>query len=80
MLIKGNILDLDKNDKTYELIDVKEKKFPVFFDGVNTHVMNYEITNKQDLKEIKDFITYRFKFDKETPDEIEKIIKSYIKK
>ena len=80
MLIKGNILDLDKNDKTYELIDVKEKKFPVFFDGVNTHVMNYEVTNKQDLKEIKDFITYRFKFDKETPDELEKIIKTYIKK
>ena len=78
MLIKGNILNLDRTDKSYELIDINERKFPVFFDGTNTHIMNFEITNKQDLKDIGDFITYRFKFDKEKPDEIEKIIKSYI--
>ena len=78
MLIKGNILNIQKNDKTYELVDVKEKKFPVFYDGYHTHVMNYELTNKEDLKELKDYITYRFKFDKENEEEIEKIIKSYI--
>ena len=78
MLIKGNILNIEKNDKQYELIDVKEKKFPVFYDGYQTHVMNYELTNKEDLKELKDYITYRIKFDKENEEEIEKIIKSYI--
>lgn len=40
--------------------------------------MNYELTNKEDLKDLKEYITYRFKFIKEKPEEIEKIIKSYI--
>ena len=80
MIIKGNILNLEQNDKTYELIDNKERKFPVYYDGTNTHVMNYEISNKTDLKDLNEFITYRFKFDKEKPNEIETIINSYIKK
>ena len=78
MIIKGNILDLPKYDKLYELIDVKERKFPVYYDGYHTHVMNYELTKKDDLKELKDYITFRLKFDKEKEEEIEKIIKSYI--
>ena len=32
MLIKGNILDLDENDRTYELIDGKDRHFPIYFD------------------------------------------------
>ena len=78
MLIKGNILNIAKNDKTYELVDINKRKFPVYFDGYQTHVMNYELTNKEDLKDLKEYITYRFKFIKEKPEEIEKIIKSYI--
>lgn len=42
MIIKGNILDIDKNNYKYKLIDFKNREFPVFFDGVNTHVYNCE--------------------------------------
>lgn len=43
MLIKGNILDLSVS-KEYTLVDGKKRKFPVFFDGVYTHVLNFEVT------------------------------------
>ena len=42
MIIKGNILDLDVNKYSYLLEDFKNRKFPVFYDGVNTHILNYE--------------------------------------
>ena len=45
MIIKGNILDLDKNLYEYQLIDFKNRKFPVFYDGINTIILNYEILN-----------------------------------
>lgn len=44
MLIKGNILDILENKK-YELIDLNKRSFPVFFDGVNTHVLNFDKIN-----------------------------------
>ena len=48
MLIKGNILGLSKNNN-YILIDSNNREFPVYFDGVNTHVLNYENTNLDNL-------------------------------
>ena len=45
MIIKGNILGLDKNLYEYQLIDFKNRKFPVFYDGINTIILNYEILN-----------------------------------
>ena len=43
MIIKGNILDLDVNRYSYLLEDFKNRKFPVFYDGVNSHILNYEM-------------------------------------
>ena len=43
MIIKGNILDLDISKYSYLLEDFKNRKFPVFYDGVNTHILNYEM-------------------------------------
>ncbi len=37
MLIKGNILNIDK-DTTYTLVNVKNDKFKVYFDGRCTHI------------------------------------------
>lgn len=80
MLIKGNILDLASNDKTYRLVDPQEREFPVYFDGHQTHVMDFEKANRESLKDISDYVVYRFSFDQEDQFEMEKIIKGYIKK
>ncbi len=45
MIIKGNILHLDCDKYTYLLEDFKNRKFPVFYDGINTHILNYELIN-----------------------------------
>ena len=42
MIIKGNILSLNKNQFDYYLIDSKKRKFPVYYDGVLTHILNWE--------------------------------------
>lgn len=51
MIIKGNILGLDENEK-YNLIDSKDRKFSVYYDGINTHIYNYEnhIVNLLELR------------------------------
>ena len=41
MLIKGNILDLAL-EKDYILKDFNNREFPVYYDGKNTHILNYE--------------------------------------
>ena len=50
MIIKGNILGLNKNYYDYQLIDFKERNFPVFFDGTNTIILNHEVFNKDNCK------------------------------
>lgn len=48
MLIKGNILDIDCNHE-YLLVDLKKRIYPVYFDGVNTHVLDHKVlTRKKD--------------------------------
>ena len=57
MIIKGNILNIDINQK-YQLVDLNNREFPVFYDGVSTHILNYdsttlnspEIINKYNLR------------------------------
>ena len=56
MIIKGNILDIENNDYTYNLIDFKNRKFPVYYDGVNTHILNHENKNIDINKFINDCI------------------------
>lgn len=45
MIIKGNILNLDIDKYSYLLEDFKYRKFPLFYDGINTHILNYEMIN-----------------------------------
>lgn len=42
MVIKGNILNILKNSFEYNLVDFKMRRFPVYFDGINTYIYNYE--------------------------------------
>ena len=45
MIIKGNILNLDNCKYSYKLEDFKNRLFPVYYDGINTHILNYEMVN-----------------------------------
>ena len=73
MIIKGNILKLESNKYSYQLKDQKGRNFPVYYDGRITHVMNWE--NRQLRIDPHANCTLRFDFYRETPEEIEKILK-----
>ena len=72
MIIKGNILNLDIKDHTYTIKDFKNRIFPVYYDGINTHILNYENKN---LK--IENITNRLDFYNENSNEILNILKKY---
>lgn len=76
MIIKGNILNIKENDFTYILIDGNNRKFPVYFDGVNTHVLNFENRELKNIDVLKKYASIRLNFF----DEDEKTIKNLITK
>ncbi|MBQ6497243.1 MAG: U32 family peptidase [Bacilli bacterium] len=59
MIVKGNILNLKINHKNYKLIDINNREFPVFFDGKNTHILNYE---NQKITKVSDKYNIRYDF------------------
>ena len=70
MLIKGNILNLE--NKYYKLIDNHKREFPVYYDGLYTHILNHE---KRQIDDYNDIIcTQRLDFYEETKEDIEKIV------
>ena len=76
MIIKGNVLSLDEGVYSYNLIDIKEKKFPVYFDGTNTHIKNFtieEITSEYLLTKCN----YRLTFTTEDSRKIAETINKY---
>lgn len=74
MLIKGNILDIVANDYKYELVDEKDRHFPVYYDGVNTHILNHEKIDLKNKDILKDYVVLRYEFFDETSEEIKKMI------
>ncbi len=76
MIIKGNILNIKENDMTYTLIDGSKRSFPVYFDGVNTHVINFEKKELKNLEVLKKYASIRLIFF----DEDEKTVKNVIAK
>ncbi len=79
MIIKDNILGIKSHIYNYNLIDIKKRKFPVFFDKINTHILNYKI-RELDLSNITERVSLRFDFYDETAIEVRNIIQSYISK
>ncbi len=76
MIIKGNVLSLDEGVYDYNLIDIKEKKFPVYFDGMNTRIKNFaieEITSEYLLTKCN----YRLTFTTEDSRKIAETINKY---
>ena len=74
MLIKGNILNIVANDYKYELVDDKDRHFPVFYDGENTHVLNYEKVDLKNKDILKDYVVLRYEFFDETTDKIKNML------
>ncbi len=73
MFIKGNILDIVANDYNYCLRDEKGNAFPVYFDGENTHILNYEPINFKNKKILSDYVVLRYDFFTESESEIKTI-------
>ena len=73
MIIKGNVLDLKPLDY-YTLVDVKERCFPVFYDGHLTHIMNWEKVNSiVSMEHFNGFLRLDFLF--ENKDEVRQLLK-----
>ena len=77
MLIKGNILQLD-NSLDAKLIDFKNRKFPVFYDGENTHILNYENKIVENNEILKLASSIRLQFFDESSEDVEQIVNKYI--
>ena len=77
MLIKGNILSLDKNSYNSKLLDIKKRRFPVFYDGTNTHILNYESKEITDHILLNKVTSIRLDFYQENASEIRKIVNKY---
>lgn len=73
MIIKGNILDLAADKYDYCLLDTRNRKFPVYYDGINTHILNYELRNT-DISKLKDKCTIRYDMYLENAEDIIKIV------
>ena len=72
MIIKQNILSLDKNYK-YDLIDKKKRCFKVFYKNNLTHILNYEKRNNiYNINHIK-----RLDFYDENKEDIINIVKEF---
>ena len=78
MIIKGNILSLEENNYGYRIIDFKNRRFPVYFDGINTHILNFENKNITDKELLSKVTHYRFDFFDEDATEIKKIVNPYL--
>lgn len=77
MLIKGNILSLESRESAYKLLDFKKRSFPVFYDGINTHILNYENKEVLDFTLLNGVNSIRFSFYDESATEIKKIVNRY---
>ena len=74
MVIKGNILGLESNNYEYNLIDTRERKFPVYFNGNRTYIFNYCC---RDFKIKRNNVTIRLDFFLENATQITEIVKKY---
>ncbi len=77
MIIRGNILDINENDNKYTLINEKGVAFPVYFDGVNTHILNSEISELKNINVFKKYANIRIDYNDEDSKTIETITEKF---
>jgi len=78
MLIKDNILSINENDYNYNLVDLRKRYFPVYFDGKMTHVLNYENKVIELTDYLKNNINIRYEFYDESKHLVEKTVNKYL--
>ena len=74
MIIMGNILNIESGYNNYNLIDFKYRVFPVYYDGINTHILNYENKNI-DISKFTGLCNLRYDFYDEDINNIDNIVK-----
>ena len=62
MIIKGNILDIEKDSINYQLLDIHNYKFPVYYDGLNTIIYNYTNHRFEDIFSTFECVDLRLDF------------------
>lgn len=77
MLTKGNILNIKEHDYQYNLLDSKKRKFPVYFDGENTHILNHEMISHKNIETLKKYASIRLNFYKEDRKVVKNIVNRY---
>lgn len=77
MIIKGNILNLNVDDYNYQLKDIKNRSFPVYFDGRNTYVLNYCNRKIDNKKILGNYLNTRLDFFLEDSKEVKDIVNMY---
>lgn len=77
MVIKGNVLNIEQDNYTYVLIDGKQRQFPVYFDGLNTHILNSENKMLTNIEEFKKVASIRMDFFNEKEPDIRKVLKQF---
>ena len=68
----NNILDLEENNYNYQLVDIKNRHFPVYYDGKKTIILNWEKVIKNDIN-VSNYIK-KLDFYEETEKEIEQVL------
>ena len=74
MVIKDNILNIKENSYHYYLQDLKERRFPVYYNGKQTIILNYRSHSELDFNSLQDFATIRYQFFSEAKEDIKKIV------
>ena len=77
MVIKGNVLNIEQDNYTYVLVDGKQRQFPVYFDGLNTHILNSENKMLTNISEFKKVASIRLDFFNEKEPDIRKVVKQF---
>ena len=77
MIIKDNIFQLKENDYQYSLVDLRKRRFPVYFSDNQTIILNYQSRILSNLNDFKKNATIRYQFFSETKEEIINIVKMY---
>lgn len=72
MIIKDNVLDIEKNSFSYHLMDMNQRLYPVYYDGEKTHIYHFE--NRDMCHESLPFCGLLLFYD-ESKEEIQSIIK-----
>lgn len=77
MIIKGNILGLKEDDFSYYLEDLRGRRFPVFYHGNKSYILNYQSFLPDEFSSLKDVVSFRYQFFLESKDDIQDIVKKY---